>query len=274
MDIELGALGAYLLTEAATADQAVALEEAGYGTVWLAGSPPADLIKAEELLDATTRIVVGTSVLNVWTAAPETVAAAYHRIVGRHPGRLMLGIGAGHRETNVGYAAPYAKMVAYLDALAAASVPASRLLLAALGPKMLQLAADRTAGTVTVQVTPEHTRWAREILGPGKLVIPGHMVVLDTDVERARATGRAMVTPALHVTNYSGNLRRLGFTDQDLADPGSDRLIDALVLHGDAAAIAAGLRAELDAGADHVGVSAVGNDAIATFRTVAEAMRA
>lgn len=275
MAIELGLLGAYLRADKATTAQAAQLEQAGYGTVWLAVSPAADLVQAEQMLDATTRIVVGTSVINVWTADVETVAAAYHRIAARYPGRLVLGIGAGHREADAGYASPYAKVVAYLDALTEARVPASRLVLAALGPKMLRLAADRTAGTVTVQVTPEHTRRAREILGPDKLVIPGHMVVLDTDVERARATGRAaVVTPALHVTNYTNNLRRLGFTDRDLTDPGSDRLIDALVLHGDAATIAAGLRAEVEAGASHVGVSPLGDDPIGTFRAVAEAVTA
>jgi probable F420-dependent oxidoreductase len=273
MDIELGLLGAYLVTSEATAAQAVELERAGYGAVWLAASPPADLARAEQLLDATTRIVVGTSVVNVWTADVNVVAAAYHRIATKHPDRFVLGIGAGHRETDADYSSPRAKVVAYLDALTAAGVPADRLVLAALGPKMLRLAAERAAGTVTLQVTPEHTRQAREVLGAGKLVLPGHMVVLDTDVERARAAGRAaVVMPALHIANYTNNLRRIGFTDQDLTDPGSDRLIDALVLHGDAAAIATGIRAELDAGADHVGVSAVSDDPISTFRAVAEAM--
>lgn len=273
MDIELGLLGAYLRTDEATAELAVRLEEAGYGAVWLAASPPADLTLMEQLLDATTRIVVGTSVINVWTADAETAAAAYHRIAAKHPDRLLLGIGAGHREIDAEYASPYAKVVAYLDTLTAAGVPADRLLLAALGPRMLRLAADRTAGTLPAQATSEHTRRAREILGPDKLVLPGHMAVLDTDVERARATGRAAVAmPALHIANYTNNLRRLGFTDDDLTDPGSDRLIDALVLHGDAAAIAAGIRAELDAGADHVGLSALGENPIGTFQAIARAV--
>ncbi|WP_103343148.1 TIGR03620 family F420-dependent LLM class oxidoreductase [Amycolatopsis sp. CA-126428] len=268
MTIELGPLGAYLTAAEATAAQAVALEEAGYGAVWMAASPAADLLPAERLLDATSRIVVGTSVLNVWQADAEEVAASYHRIARKHADRLLLGIGAGHREINAGYASPVAKVASYLDTLHAAGVPAGRVLLAALGPRMLRLAADRAAGTLTLQVTPEHTRRAREVLGPDKLVIPGHGVLLDTDVERARETGRAAVRPMLGIANYAGNLRRIGYTDEDLTEPFSDRLIDALVLHGDEEAIVAGIRAELAAGADHVGLHAAGEDPIGVLRSI------
>jgi probable F420-dependent oxidoreductase len=268
MTIELGRLGAYLTAAEATAAQAVALEEAGYGAVWLAASPAADLLAAERLLDATSRIVVGTSVLNVWQADADEVAASYHRIARKHADRLVLGIGAGHREINAGYASPVAKVASYLDTLHAAGVPAGRVLLAALGPRMLRLAADRAAGTLTLQVTPEHTRRAREVLGPDKLVIPGHGVLLDTDVERARETGRAAVRPMLGIANYAGNLRRIGYTGEDLTEPFSDRLIDALVLHGDEEAIVAGIRAELAAGADHVGLHAAGEDPIGVLRSI------
>jgi probable F420-dependent oxidoreductase len=268
MTIELGRLGAYLTAAEATAAQAVALEEAGYGAVWLAASPAADLLAAERLLDATSRIVVGTSVLNVWQADADEVAASYHRIARKHADRLLLGIGAGHREINAGYASPVAKVASYLDTLLAAGVPAGRVLLAALGPRMLRLAADRAAGTLTLQVTPEHTRRAREVLGPDKLVIPGHGVLLDTDVEQARETGRAAVRPMLGIANYAGNLRRIGYTGEDLTEPFSDRLIDALVLHGDEEAIVAGIRAELAAGADHVGLHAAGEDPIGVLRSI------
>lgn len=272
MKLELGPLGAYLVAADATAAQAVALEEAGYGAVWLAASPTADLLAAERLLDATTRIVVGTSVINVWQADAETVAASYHRIAAKHPDRLIIGIGAGHREVNAEYASPVAKVTAYLDTLTAAGVPADRLLLAALGPRMLRLAAERAAGTVTLQVTPEHTRRAREALGADKLVVPGHGVLLEADVDRARATGRAAVRPLLGIANYATNLRRIGYTDQDLTDPFSDRLVDALVLHGDAAAIAGGIRAEHAAGADHVGLHAMGEDPVGVLRAIAQAV--
>jgi probable F420-dependent oxidoreductase len=272
MTLDLGLLGAYLIAAEATAAEAVALEDAGYGTIWLAASPTADLLAAERLLDATSRLVVGTSVLNVWQADAGTVADSYHRIAAKHPDRLVIGIGAGHREVDAGYTSPVAKITAYLDTLTAAGVPADRLLLAALGPTMLRLAADRAAGTVTIQVTPEHTRRAREIVGPDKLVVPGHSVLPATDVERARATGRAAVGPMVGISSYGNNLRRIGYTDQDLTEPFSDRLIDALVLHGDAAAIAAGIHAELAAGADHVGLHAVGEDPIGALRTIARAV--
>src|SRR3954452_7351913 len=133
MTIELGSLGAYLAAAEATAADAVALENAGYGAGWLAASPAADLLQAERLLDATNRIVVGTSVLDVWQADAQTVAGSYHRIAGKHDGRLLVGIGAGHRELDAGYASPVAKIASYLDTLAAAGVPADRVLLAALG---------------------------------------------------------------------------------------------------------------------------------------------
>ena len=272
MTIDLGLLGAYLTAADATAAQAVALEDAGYGAVWLAASPTADLRQAERLLDATSRIVVGTSVINVWQADAGTVADSYHRIAAKYPDRLVIGIGAGHREQDAGYSSPVAKITTYLDTLTAAGVPADRLLLAALGPKMLRLAADRVAGTLTLQVTPEHTRRAREILGAGKLVVPGHGVLLDPDLERARATGRAAVRPMLGIANYATNLRRIGYTDQDLTDPFSDRLIDALVLHGDATAITTGIHAELAAGANHVGVHAVSEHPIGVLRTIAQAV--
>ena len=272
MTIELGVLGAYVAAAHSTTEQAIALEQAGYGAIWLAASPAADLRQAERLLDATSRIVVGTSVLNVWQADADTVAESYHRIAGNHPDRLLIGIGAGHRETDTGYTSPIVKITTYLDTLTAAGVPADRLLLAALGPRMLRLAADRVAGTLTLQVTPEHTRRARETLGTGKMVVPGHGVVLDTDVERARATGRAAIEPLLGIANYANNLRRIGYTDHDLTVPFSDRLVDALVLHGDAATIAAGIRAELAAGAGHVGIHPVSEDPIGVLREVAEAV--
>ncbi|MEU5263779.1 TIGR03620 family F420-dependent LLM class oxidoreductase [Amycolatopsis sp. NPDC021455] len=273
MTIELGPLGAYLTAAEATVAQAVALEEAGYDAIWLAASPAADLLAVQRLLEATSRIVVGTSVLNVWQADADEVARSYHRIAGEHADRLFIGIGAGHREVDAGYTSPVAKIASYLDTLTAAGVPADRVLLAALGPRMLRLAADRAAGTLTLQVTPEHTRRAREILGPDKLVVPGHGVVLDTDAERARETGRAGVRPMLGIANYAGNLRRIGYTDEDLTDPFSDRLIDALVLHGDATTIAAGIQAEIAAGANQVGVHAVGEDPIGVLRAVSQAVR-
>jgi probable F420-dependent oxidoreductase len=275
MDIDLGLLGAHLREHEVSPESAVEVERAGYGTLWLDASPPADLAFAEELLDATTRLVVGTSVVNVWTADAETVAASYHRIAAKHPGRFMLGVGIGHREVHTEWASPYDTLVSYLHQLALAGVPAERVVLAALGPRMLRLARDRTAGTIPCLVTPEHTRRAREVLGAGKLVLPGHFALPEPDVERARAVARAAPPGnALQVTNYASNLRRLGFTDEDLSGTGSDRLIDALVAHGDPADLARSLTAHLDAGADQVGVYPLGDDPIATLRAAADAVLA
>ena len=273
MSINLGSLGAHLRGHEVTPEKAVEIEKAGYGTLWLDASPPADLAQAEQLLDATTRLAVGTSVVNVWTADARTVAASYHRIVAKHPDRFLLGVGIGHREVDTGYASPYEKLASYLDELTAAGVPAARIVLAALGPKMLRLARDSAAGTVPCMVTHEHTRRARAILGEGKLLLPGHFAMIDTDVERARAIARSSPPgTAPRVTNYANNLRRLGFTDSDFADSGSDRLIDALTLYGGPAAVAAGVTAHLDAGADHVGIYPLGDDPIATLLGVADAV--
>lgn len=275
MTIDLGLLGAHLREHEVNPAAAAEVERAGYGTLWLDASPPADLALAEELLDATTRLAVGTSVVDVWTADADTVAASYHRIEARHPGRFLLGVGIGHREVHAEYASPYDTLGSYLDRLARAGVPAGRTVVAALGPKMLRLARDRTAGTVPGMVTPEHTRRARSILGAGKLLLPGHFALIEPDVEQARTIARsAPPGMALGVTNYANNLRRLGYTEDDLAHTGSDRLIDALVAHGASATVATRLLAHRAAGADHVGVYPLGDDPIATLLAVAEAVHA
>jgi len=273
MSIEPGMLGAHLREHEVTPERAARVEEAGYGTLWLDGSPPADLALAERLLEATTRMVVATSVINAWTADADEVAASYHRITDRYPDRFLLGVGIGHREVHVEYASPYATLVSYLDELTTAGVPSEHIVVAALGPRMLRLARDRTAGTVPCLVTPEHTRGARTLLGPDPLLMPGHFAILDTDTERARTLARSGPPgTALQVVNYANNLRRLGFTDADLAGTGSDAVIDALAIHGDPATTAAGLIAHLDAGANHVGVYPLGNDPIDTLRTIAAAV--
>ncbi|WP_020418766.1 TIGR03620 family F420-dependent LLM class oxidoreductase [Amycolatopsis sp. ATCC 39116] len=274
MDIDLGLLGAHLREHEVNPDRAIEVERAGYGTLWLDASPPADLTLAEELLDATTRLTVGTSVVNVWTADADTVAASYHRIEARHPGRFLLGVGIGHREVHAEYASPYDTLVSYLDRLASAGVPPGRIVVAALGPRMLRMAGERTAGAIPGMVTPEHTRRARSILGPGKLLLPGHFALVEPDVNRARAVARAAPPgTALGVHNYASNLRRLGFTEDDLSGAGSDRLIDALVAHGDPATTATRLLAHRAAGADHVGVYPLGDDPIATLVEIAEAVQ-
>ena len=228
-------------------------EALGYGTIWIGSTPPGDLALAESMLDATERITIATGIVNMWVTRADEVAASYHRIAAKHPGRFLLGVGIGHPEATSEYRSPYATMVEYLDALDEAGVPVADRALAALGPKALRLAADRAAAAHPYLTTPEHTREARELIGAGTLLAPEQKVVVDTDADRARAVGRAYVeNPYLHLSNYRSNLQRLGWTVADLADGGSDALIDALVAHGDAASVAARLTAHLDAGADHV----------------------
>jgi probable F420-dependent oxidoreductase len=216
---------------------------------------------------------VATGIVNMWKDDPDTDAASYHRIAARHPDRFLLGVGIGHPEAVQEYQKPYDKMVDYLDRLAAAGVPKAGMAVAALGPRALRLSAERTAGTHPYLTTPEHTRQARQLLGADVLIAPEQKVVLDTDVERARALGRKKVeTPYLHLTNYLSNLRRLGWTDEDLANGGSDALIDELALHGEAREVAPGVIAHLDAGADHVAVQLLGDDPLPGYRALAEVL--
>jgi probable F420-dependent oxidoreductase len=236
------------------------LERLGYETLWLGGSPAGDLRVAEDLLDATTSLVLATGIVNVWKSDPHEVAASVARVQQRHPGRFVLGVGIGHREATSGYRSPVETLSAYVDALLADGVPAGWLVLAALGPRVLRLAAERTAGAHPYLVTPEHTKRAREILGEGKLLAPEQKVVVDPDPERARTVARAQLAYYLGLSNYTANLRRLGFSDADLADGGSDALVDALIAHGSPDDVAARLAEHLDAGADHVAVHLLARD--------------
>jgi probable F420-dependent oxidoreductase len=274
MRIELGTVGVWRHPSELTPEMAAEVEALGYGAIWLGGSPGGDLSVVENVLDETDRIAVATGIVNVWKDDAATIGADYHRITARHPGRFLLGLGIGHPEATQEYQRPYAKLVSYLDELDDLKVPADGRVLAALGPRVLLLAAERTAGAHPYLVTPEHTRWARQILGEGPLLAPDQKVVLETDPERARAIARPRVEhPYLGLTNYLSNLRRLGFTDADFADGGSDALVDALVVHGDADTLARGVTAHLDAGADHVAVQALGPDPLPALRALAGSLR-
>jgi probable F420-dependent oxidoreductase len=253
MTIDVGRYGIWQRRQELSPEFAVEAEALGYGAIWIGSSPSGDLALAEALLDATDRIAIATGIVNMWATPAQEVAASYHRIVAKHPDRFLLGVGIGHPEQTDEYRSPYATMVDYLDTLDEAGVPVAGRALAALGPKALRLAADRTAGAHPYLTTPDHTREARGIVGDGVLLAPEQKVVLDTDAERARAVGRPYVDrPYLHLVNYRSNLLRLGWTEADLDDGGSDALVDALVAHGDAGAVAERLTAHLEAGADHV----------------------
>jgi probable F420-dependent oxidoreductase len=272
MAIQLGKLGIWRTRSALTPELARTVENLGYGSIWIGGSPPAPLDIVDPLLDATERITVATGIVNIWQDAAAPIAEAYHRIAARHPDRFLLGIGIGHPEATRQYRKPYEMVVEYLDQLDAAGVPVTGRVLAALGPRMLKLAAERTLGAHPYLVTPEHTRQARAILGAGPLLAPEQKVVLETDPGRARAIGRPAVKMYLGLVNYVSNLRRLGWTGEDLADGGSDRLIDALVVHGDAGTVARGLTAHLDAGADHVAVQVLNEDPVPGYRALAQVL--
>ena len=239
-------------------EAAAELEGLGFTAVWV-GLSAGDLALHERMLDATSRLVVASGIVNVWEDDPESVAASYHRVAEKHPGRFLLGIGAGHARyveatTSQTYRKPLSKVASYLDALDRAEppVPAGERVVAALGPKALRLAAERSAGTHPYNVTPEHTADARATLGPGPLLATEQKVFLGTDPEVARSVARSTLAIYLDLPNYVNNLLRYGFSEDDFAGSGSDRLVDALVAWGDGAAVAARARAHLDAGADHV----------------------
>jgi probable F420-dependent oxidoreductase len=231
---------------------APAVEAAGLRRIWL-GSAPGDLASVAAGLAATSTLQFATGIVNIWRYDAATTASAYHRLDERYPGRFLLGIGTGHPEVTAAYVKPYEAISRYLDVLDDRGVPVERRVLAALGPRMLRLARDRSAGAHPYLVPPAHTTLAREILGPDRLLAPEHKIVLSTDVRTARAVGRPKVAkPYLGLVNYTANLKRLGFTDADIADGGSDALIDAVVAHGTADQVTAEVGRHIQAGADEV----------------------
>ncbi|WP_029106512.1 LLM class F420-dependent oxidoreductase [Mycobacterium sp. URHD0025] len=253
----LGTFGVFGLFEQwkhTTAAQLRDIEALGYGAIWGGGSPPADLDWVESVLEATENLKVATGIVNIWASAAGPVAESFHRIDAAHPGRFLLGIGAGHPELVAEYKKPYHALTEYLDKLDEYGVPKDRRVVAALGPQVLKMAARRSAGAHPYLTTPEHTARARDLVGPDAFIAPEHKVVLTTDAAQARAVGRDHLEVYLKGTNYVNNWKRLGFTDTDVAAPGSDALIDALVAYGSTDAVAARLKEHLAAGANHVAV--------------------
>jgi probable F420-dependent oxidoreductase len=242
-----------------TAAAAAELEALGYGSVWIGGSPPDELLLPEAILAATTNLVVGTSIVDIWRSDPAVLSASHARIREQFPGRFYLGIGSGHAPTAeaVGqqYVRPLSRLREFVDRLT--EVPKDERMLAALGPKTLEAARDISAGALPYLINPAHTADARRILGADSLLIPEQKVFVGTDPAAARAAGRKILATYLQMPNYLNNLRRYGFTDADLTAPGSDQLVDELIVWGDDDAIKAGVNAHFDAGADHIAVQAL-----------------
>ncbi|MFI9051165.1 LLM class F420-dependent oxidoreductase [Streptomyces sp. NPDC053427] len=254
---------------AATARRAAAeIERLGYGALWFGEGPGTEAVsRAAVLLAATARMTVATGIANIWVRDAAAAKAAAHTLAEAYDGRFLLGLGASHAplvdRRGHTYAKPLTAVREYLDAMDAAPYdgpdgPAPARVLAALGPKMLELARDRAAGAHPYFVTPEHTARARAALGTGPLLAPEQAVLLESDPAKARSLAREHHTRFyLQLPNYTGSLRRLGFGDEDFADGGSDRLVDAIVAWGDVDAVRRRVREHHEAGADHVAVQPV-----------------
>jgi len=246
------------------AQAAAELDELGYGTIWIPDVGGSVFDALENLLAATRRAVIATGILNLWMHDPADVAASRAALAEKFGDRLLLGIGVSHAPLIDGknepghYRAPLRAMTGFLDALDVASppVPADGRVLAALGPKMLELARTRANGAHPYLVTPEHTAIAREALGAGPLLAPEQTVILTDDRVAGLGIARKFLTDYLQLPNYVNNLRRLGFTDDELFAV-SDRLVDAIVVIGDEAAIARRVAEHHAAGADHVCIQAL-----------------
>ncbi|MFZ0091748.1 MAG: TIGR03620 family F420-dependent LLM class oxidoreductase [Solirubrobacteraceae bacterium] len=263
--MELGRFGVWTsyrsIGEEKAGEAARLIGDLGYGTFWLGGSPR--LPSLAPLLAGGPKITVATGVVNVWQYEPADLASDYARLRSDHGDRLMVGIGIGHPEATSQYSSPLATMRTYLDGLDAADepLPRGRRCLAALGPKMLDLCAARSHGTLTYFVPVDHTRAARGRLGNALLAVELACVV-DEDPGSARAQARPYAEMYLGLRNYTNNLLRHGFTDDDIAHGGSDRLIDAVIPHGTPDQIAAVAREHVSAGADHVCLQTIGTQGV------------
>jgi probable F420-dependent oxidoreductase len=250
------------------------LEELGYGALWIGEAVYREpLTSAAVLLAATKKMVVATGIANIWARDPFTMTAAQFTLAEAYPERFLLGLGVSHARLVEGvrghrYQGPLTKMRHYLDAMDE-SVDAFRAVkparqparvLAALGPRMLALAAERADGAHPYLVPPEHTAKARSQLGPERWLLPEQAVVLQTDPSEARVIARRHLSRYLGLPNYTNNFRRLGFTDNDLADGGSNRLVDAIVAWGDADAVKQRIMEHQAAGADHIAIQVFDGD--------------
>lgn len=269
---------------AESADAAAELDELGFQAIWIpdvGGTPVLDSVA--HLLSATNEIAIATGILNLWMNEPADVAASFASLSAAHGDRFLLGIGVSHAPlidaTEPGrYRKPLAATTAYLDALDNADqpVPVDARVLAALGPKMLELSANRARGAHPYLTTPDHTHGARELLGDGPLLLPEQSVILCDGADEARAIGTGWLRRYLAMPNYTNSLLRLGFTTDDLTSV-SNRLFDALIAWGDEEAIARRVNEHLSAGADHVCVQVLTADLTAypreQWRRLADALQ-
>jgi probable F420-dependent oxidoreductase len=264
--VELGDFGIWTsyraIGEENAGEAARLVEDLGYGVFWLGGSPR--LPSVRPLLAATERLTVATGIVNAWQYDPATLAAEHAVLTHDFPDRLLVGIGIGHPEATSDYTRPLSTMRAFLDGLDAADPPLPRdeRVLAALRPRMLELARERARGAHPYFVPVEHTQFARQVLGDGPLLAPEMACVVDSDPVRGARRARKYAANYLGLSNYTRNLLEFGFTEHDIADGGSDRLIEAVVPYGTAEEVVPVARAHLDAGADHVCLQPVGVDGI------------
>jgi len=274
--MDFGRLGVWTWLDGLPAAEALAftrrVADWGYGTLWLPEAVGRDpLVLIAWLAAQTERLGFCTGIANIYARDPMAMRAIQQTLGELAPGRTAIGLGVSHAHLVTGvrgheYKKPVATMTAYLDAMQKAlymgpqAAEQAPLVIAALRPKMLELAAQRTRGAHPYFVPPEHTRRAREILGQRALLLPEQMVMLETDATKARAAARAAMAVYVRLPNYQNNLRWLGFGDADFENNGSDRLVDAIVAWGDERAIAARVQEHFDAGADHVCIQPLRSD--------------
>lgn len=251
--VDFGLVGLWRAGVFLTPQIAVEAEQLGFGTIWIGGSPEANLAVADELLTATQRITVSTGIVNIWTAPVDEVAESFHRLEAQHPGRFVLGIGIGHRE-HLGevHTKPFAALESYLDRLDELGVPAHRRVISALGPRTLRLAAERSRGTHPYLTTPDHTQYARSVLGDEPLLAPEQRLVPDENPAAAREVGRKFLKHYLGLQNYRRTMEQHGFTATELNDGATDEAVDRLTPHGDIEMLAQVVQGHLSAGANHV----------------------
>lgn len=262
--IDLGPIGIWSssIRFASTGDGLIAtreLEALGFKSVWIPGGIDDGVLAClEPLLEGTSKLQFATGIINIWKQTAADVAAWFEGQSPERQARVMLGVGVSHGPIiGEAWTAPLAKMRAYLDELEAAGVPRNKICVAALGPKMLELSAVRTAGAHPYMVTASHTAFARSTMGPDALLAPELGVVFETNPDKARAIARGIVEPYSRLPNYANNWRRDGFSAAEIENL-DDRLIDAVIAWGDLAAIKGRIDEYHDAGADHVCLQAVG----------------